>query len=51
MKETKISHVSAWVRVLLLRWPWKVPSQLRAVWSMLMALLLLALLVGFERLL
>jgi hypothetical protein len=48
MKETKFSHVSAWVRVLLLRWPGKIPSQLRGVWWMLVMLLFLALLVGLN---
>lgn len=48
MKETKISHISAWVRVLILRWPWKVPPQLRVVWWMLIVLLFLGLLVGLN---
>lgn len=48
MKETKVAHVRAWVRVLLLRWPWRIPPQLRAVWWMLVVLLFLALLAGLN---
>lgn len=35
MTETKLSHVLAWARVLLLRWPWGLPPRLRWVWLVL----------------
>ena len=40
MKETTLGHVIAWLRSLLFRWPWHVPSSLRPAWFLLVALLL-----------
>jgi len=35
MEGTMISHVLAWARCLLVRWPWKVPRPLRGAWFLL----------------
>ena len=42
MEGTTWSHVTAWMRVLLLRWPWDVPSRLRTVWTSVWLLLIAA---------
>lgn len=48
MEGTTLSHVGAWVKVLVLRWPWRVPRQLRGIWWLLVALMFLAALVGLN---
>ncbi len=37
MQGNSLGHVSAWARVLLLRWPWKVPRRLLLAWLLLVA--------------
>jgi len=32
MTQTRVWHVLAWARLLLVRWPWNVPAALRGVW-------------------
>lgn len=48
MKDTRLSHLRAWLRVLLMRSPRRVPPQLRPVWvtvAVLLALTVVAMLV------
>lgn len=40
MEGTMVSHVLAWARALLVRWPWAVPRPLRGAWVLLVALIL-----------
>jgi len=35
MRGSRFSHVADWIRPLMLRWPWKMPSKLIPVWMML----------------
>ena len=44
MEGTMVSHVVAWAKCILLRWPWKVPPALRGAWFVLVAL---AVVIGF----
>ncbi|OQY97765.1 MAG: hypothetical protein B6D35_14115 [Candidatus Brocadia sp. UTAMX2] len=48
MEGTTLSHVGAWAKVLVLRWPWRVPRQLRGIWYLLIALFLLAVIAGLN---
>lgn len=38
MQDTELSHVWAWARVLLFRWPSRIPAQLRGLWCLLVLL-------------
>lgn len=40
MTGTKLSHVLAWARILLLRWPWNVTKPLRGAWLLVVVLAL-----------
>lgn len=40
MSGTKLQHVLAWARVLLLRWPWNVPKPLFGAWVLVVLLVL-----------
>ena len=44
MSGTILSHVIAWSKRLLFRWPWQVPPRLRGAWLLLIGLLLI---IGF----
>jgi hypothetical protein len=35
MEGTTLSHLRAWAKVLIFRWPWRVPRQLRGIWALL----------------
>jgi hypothetical protein len=48
MEGTMVSHVLAWVRCLLIRWPWKVPKQLRGAWLLLLLLTLVILFFALQ---
>ncbi len=43
MEGTALSHIGAWARILLFRPPWRIPSQLRGIWTGLVVLLVVAL--------
>lgn len=43
MEGTSIGHVVSWAKSLLLRWPWKVPRQLRGAWALLVIIMLVVL--------
>lgn len=50
MQGNRWHHVTAWVKLLLLRWPWTVPRQLLGLWLLMLAIALivpLAALVGY----
>ena len=42
MPGTTLGHVLSWARILLLRWPWKVPRALLGVWLLLVVVALAA---------
>jgi hypothetical protein len=48
MEGTTLSHVGAWARVLIFRWPRRVPPQLLGVWCLLIALLALGAAAGLN---
>lgn len=48
MKGTTLSHIGAWAKVLIFRWPKHIPRQLRCIWYLLVALILLAVLAGLN---
>jgi hypothetical protein len=47
MYGTRLGHVAAWVKTLLLRWPWTVPPHLRLAYWVLIALFVFGLLVVY----
>ena len=51
MRGTSISHVIAWLRSLLLRWPWNVPPALRLAWWLLVVLLLVVAFLALQTIL
>ncbi|MCH7903477.1 MAG: hypothetical protein IH944_02790 [Armatimonadetes bacterium] len=49
MEGTSAAHVIAWARIILLRWPWKLPGHLVLTWTLIVGLILVFAYLVFMR--